>query len=64
MKRLITFLLVAFSISQLSWGQESSQNNSQSSFVGEWTGIYNYETYIFNGNFGIMYYTICFPRRI
>lgn len=45
MKRIITFLLVAFSISQLSWGQEYSSQNSQSPFVGEWTGIYNFADY-------------------
>lgn len=41
MKRLITFLLVAFSISLLTWGQESSSQNSQSPFIGEWACNYS-----------------------
>lgn len=48
MKRIITFLLVAFSISLLTWGQESSSNISKSPLIGEWTGIY--ERYRYNKN--------------
>ena len=40
MKRLFLLLLVACSMLQVTWGQESSQSNTQSPLVGEWSGIY------------------------
>lgn len=40
MKRILFIFLIACAMMQVMWGQESSQGNAQSLFVGEWTGTY------------------------
>lgn len=40
MKRLLIIMLVACSMWQVVWGQESSQSSAQSPFVGEWVGVF------------------------
>ena len=46
MKRLLFILLAACSMLQVTWGQESSQSNTQSPFVGDWIG--EYKDYVYD----------------